>query len=41
MKIFELSGDVQLLTLTYDKEITKLVERGRGKRMGALRGKLH
>src|SRR4051812_47890966 len=40
MKIFELRGGIELLTLTYDRALTKLVERERGKRMAPLWGKV-
>jgi hypothetical protein len=40
MKIFQLQGDIQLLALTYDKALHELVDRERGKRMGALWGKV-
>src|SRR5229473_1193138 len=40
MKIFELEGDIQLLTLTYDDKLTELIKRERGKRMRAFWGKV-
>jgi hypothetical protein len=40
MKIFELEGDVKFLSLTYDPEVTKPIERERGRKIGAQWGKV-
>jgi len=40
MKIFQMGGDIHLLPIEFDKELTKLIEREHGKRMEPLWGRV-